>query len=485
MHRGTEPSRARGLETWVGSLPTADWCRGGATRVFHAIEGLSAPEDKAAATARVTERSEGASFALVVRSSLRWFGMLALAVCARGQSAVPFERSEHPLATGFFVEARRLELGLRPGGLSAAEYQHCERQRVERARMALVFHPVGTSTDASAWIEFTPWETAPFRDVVASWNARVPEGTGMSFELRVAKVGAAWGPWLSVGDWGCAVPGERLFVCDGGRIEVDCFVGAESFTRVQLRVRAVRATADTPGRIELERVSLCVSDRFVTHDANWGSWGRAHPIGESGELADCGMGSPIDPPVRGLPRGPFGKEWPARLELAVPFRSQKAEDPSIASRICSPTSLAMVLAYRGVDVPTAEVARVCYDAEHGIYGNWTRAIQGAFALGVPGYLTRFNDWKRVEAWIHAGQPLVISIAAQEGQLTGAPYTSTNGHLLVLRGFDEHDDVLVNDPAAPDAEHGQLTYERSELETCWLARGGTAYVLLPRRGAGTK
>lgn len=404
-------------------------------------------------------------------------GSFTLAVPADGQGAPPPQpvrdvaRSESPLRTGFFLEERRIELGLRPGGLMASEYGACAQQRIERARTALVFHPVGTSAAASAWIELPPWETAPFRDVLASWNARVPEGAGMSFELRVAKEGAAWGPWLHVGDWGEAVPGERVLVCDGGKIDVDCFVGAESFSRVQLRARAVRASADTPGRIELERVSLCVSDRFVEHGANWNAWwSRKHPGYEANEPKGC---------TTPAPGGRPGEQQSRRLELPVPYRSQKAEDPSIASRICSPTSLAMVLAYRGVDVPTAEVARVCYDAEHAIYGNWTRATQGAFTLGVPGYLTRFNDWKRVEAWIHAGQPLVISVGVKEGQLTGAPYTATNGHLLVLRGFDEQNDCLVNDPAAIDAEHGQLTYKRSELETCWLARGGTAYVLLPR------
>ena len=145
----------------------------------------------------------------------------------------------------------------------------------------------------------------------------------------------------------------------------------------------------------------------------------------------------------------------------------------------------MVLAYRGVDVPTAEVARVCYDAEHALYGNWTRAIQGAFTLGVPGYLTRFGGWRDVERTLARGEPLVISIGVKKGQLTGAPYESTSGHLLVLRGFDKNGDGLVNDPAAVDAKRGRCTYKRSELETCWLARGGTAYVLLPRPEAQPK
>ncbi|MBI5361611.1 MAG: C39 family peptidase [Planctomycetes bacterium] len=408
-----------------------------------------------------------------MRTSLGWFGTLALAACARGQAILPdpaalaFERSARPFSTGFFLVERQLELGMRPGGLLKTEYASCAKKAIERTPSGIVFHPRGPDLESQAWIELPPLTTAPFRDVVASWNAHVPEGAGMSFDLRVGQEGADWGPWLHVGDWGLAVPGERALACDGGRIDVDCFVGERSFTQVQLRARAVSARSDTTASIELERVSLCVTDRFVRHAVNVRAWIR----GTNGRGPEgCVM------------PGPGGRGDPGlatRLELPVPFRSQKEEDPSIASRICSPTSLAMVLAYRGVDVPTAEVARVCYDEEHAIYGNWTRAIQGAFTLGVPGYLTRINCWERAGELLQAGQPLVISIGVKEGQLTGAPYTSTTGHLIVLRGFDERGDVLVNDPAAPDAEHGQLTYKRSELETCWLARGGTAYVLLPR------
>jgi D-alanyl-D-alanine dipeptidase len=170
--------------------------------------------------------------------------------------------------------------------------------------------------------------------------------------------------------------------------------------------------------------------------------------------------------------------WQRRL--AVPYRSQKVERREIRGRICSPTSVSMVLAYRGIDRPTEEVSGVIYDASNGIYGNWPLAVQGAYRYGIPGYLDRFGRWADVERCIAAGQPLVISIEAAEGELRGAPYRRSNGHLLVLAGFDADGNVLVNDPAAGDAESGLLTYHRSDLERVWWeARGGTAYVLLPR------
>ncbi|MBK7874772.1 MAG: C39 family peptidase [Planctomycetes bacterium] len=382
---------------------------------------------------------------------------------------------EDVLSAGFFTWTVRTELGTERGSLGKAQLEALPSARVEPGRDGLHFASVGTSEGELAWVELAPLDAPPFRDVVCSWNARVPSGAGVSFELRVAGEAGAWSPWLHVGDWGEPVPGERVLSFDGGKVDVDAFTGARLFGRVQLRVRAARAAGAKldagPATVEsvvLERVSVCVSDRESDAEAVFAAWNAKHP----------GVGC--------VPTGGTGSPHPGRgVALDVPFRSQKSEDPAIASRICSPTSLAMVLAYRGVDVPTAEVARVCYDAEHALYGNWTRAIQGAFTLGVPGYLTRFGGWRDVERTLARGEPLVISIGVKKGQLTGAPYESTSGHLLVLRGFDKNGDGLVNDPAAVDAKRGRCTYKRSELETCWLARGGTAYVLLPRPEAQPK
>jgi hypothetical protein len=156
------------------------------------------------------------------------------------------------------------------------------------------------------------------------------------------------------------------------------------------------------------------------------------------------------------------------------MRHQGREAPEIASRICSPTSVTMTLAYAGVSRPTAEVAAIVYDAEHDIYGNWNRAVQGAFLLGVPGYLLRVNDWPQASELLAEGTPLVISIAAKEGQLAGAPYASTAGHLLVLAGLDGAGGAIVFDPATPVGGETPRRYALADLETVWLRRGGVAY-----------
>jgi Peptidase_C39 like family len=379
--------------------------------------------------------------------------MLALAFATASFASIagsPSAQERATLTTGFFVQLKTYDdpVGATPNGATV----------IDATARGLVLHP--SRNDTTSAIEFELEETPPFRELFASWNIETPPGTGFAIEVRVGeKRGAELSPWLWLGDWGEIPAVEKLRKCAAGRVDVDVFVAERDLCVWQLRMRAFRMDEGTQP-LRVRRIDACVANRTLTmEDAS--KWA---PRTDRAKNTGCSMGGPEGP--RPL-SGPI-----------VPFRSQRAEDPAIAGRICSPTSVAMVLAYRGIDLPTAEVAARIYDHEHAMYGNWSRAIQGAFSFGVAGYLTRVATWDEARAFVLAGQPLVISIAAEPGELTGAPYAKTDGHLLVLRGFETNGDVLVNDPAAQDAEHGVTMYSRAELERCWMGHGGVAYVLLP-------
>ncbi len=304
--------------------------------------------------------------------------------------------------------------------------------------LAIVVAEAPISLTSRPWL--SGWTEAPFAfdELLPSWNVELPDGAAFRVDVQLD---AEDGAWLDLGGWGAWPESQRAATrFEGGRVAIDVIElsGDAERARVRVRTRGVPAGAN----VSLERLTLCFT-RSALHEL----------------------------------RTDFGTP-PRVATLAVPLRRQTDEAPEIAGRICSPTSVTMVLAHSGVERPTAEVAATLYDEEHDIYGNWNRAVQGAFRLGVPGELVRVDDWPGAATILAEGTPLVISIAAKEGQLTGAPYASTAGHLLVLAGFDGNGKAVCFDPAVPPGDAEPRRYALAELESVWLRRGGVAYRIGP-------
>ena len=315
-----------------------------------------------------------------------------------------------------------------------------------------------------------------FNEAVVSWNVDTPPDTGFCVELRVgSRFHDSWSPWLYVDGWGDVLPqGERVTEFEDGKLDVDYFRSDQRFDRIQYRIRAAN-DGDQPADLHVRRVAVCVNDLTGIPPALMAGADPGHQVG-------CGL--PHHPGERCVQTHPTKTAPPAEAwqrRLPVPFRTQATENPQMVGKLCSPTSVAMMLEFHGVNPTNEDVANTCYDPVHKIYGNWPRAIQAAYTYGVPGYLDCFSDWNEIKHMIAAGQPLVMSIRAKgEGELTGAYYDATGGHLLVLVGLEDDDHIAVNDPAYRDPEKGQRTYLREDLENVWMrARGGLAYVLLPR------
>jgi hypothetical protein len=169
----------------------------------------------------------------------------------------------------------------------------------------------------------------------------------------------------------------------------------------------------------------------------------------------------------------MGAGAPARLD--VPALSQLEADATLGARICSPTSVAMVLGYWGRAVSPAALAAEIFHPALDIYGVWPAAVRAAAARGLGGYLLRFPDWATALWCLERGIPIVASVRYAAGELSGAAVAATPGHLLVLVGVDG-DAVMVNDPAAPTAASVPRRYRADEFGRVWLARGGVGYVL---------
>ncbi|OHD22040.1 MAG: hypothetical protein A2Y38_13650 [Spirochaetes bacterium GWB1_59_5] len=306
-----------------------------------------------------------------------------------------------------------------------------------------------------------------FSACIPSWNADVPRGAWLELLLRV-RSGGVWTTWRSLGLWAPDDSTVKRHSVDGqddeaARVATDTLLPAAPADAFQARFRLFSASSDGQASpLALPVVcafSLAYSDRKPA-------------------AAD------IEPsfPVQGTRAGARGT-----VLGAVPRCSQMVY-PNGGNVWCSPTSVSMVLGFwKNDDGPCetrvrAAVAGV-YDQVYEGHGNWSfnAAYAGSF-VGMEAYVARFTGLDRLEPWIAAGVPVVLSVSwnNDEGRLlSGAPVSKSSGHLTTLVGFDDAGNAVMNEPASPSNETVRRTYDRGELERCWLsASGGVAYLIFP-------
>ncbi len=284
-------------------------------------------------------------------------------------------------------------------------------------------------------------------ELLPSWNVQADANTGISFFVR-CRVSGAWSDWLYIGAWGRVGPqGKQSLTFEHGQVDVDVLelqTAADAW-QIQARFWAFETAAISP---TLQRLWVIASG---PQDAD-GFESRPPEDSTANDSSNA---------------------WARDLDLD--FRTQADEAPALKPRVCSPTSVSMVLAYRGVDRPTAENALAIYDADSGLFGNWNRAVAYAGSQGRVARLVRIRSWDEVKAFIAAGQPLIASIRFEEDEFPSNVMRRTNGHLIVIRGLTADGDAIVNDPASRDRGDG-VVYVQQELARAWIAKGGVAYVI---------
>jgi len=281
-------------------------------------------------------------------------------------------------------------------------------------------------------------QIAPTRGAVLAWNAVTPPGAAILFEIA-ARIEGAWSPWTPMGEWGEAPPVAQ----PDGPVRRNLDVATWEKPADAIRVRGRRLPARNGALADVRRV-------IIACDA---------PAAQE--------------PCPGPPA-------PGPTVFPIPFRSQMDEPPELAPRVCGPTSLAMHLAPALPGLRTADVAAAAFDARHDIYGNWAHLAAVASEHGFAAWIERHACLAEVEARLLAGYGAILSIAYEEGELAGSPIPRTDGHLLVLRGWDDRGDPVLNDPAFPDRRGDGVVYRRSEFERVWGGHGGATILLRPER-----
>lgn len=300
----------------------------------------------------------------------------------------------------------------------------------------------------------------PINHIIASWGATTPAGTWLQVHVRVLEAGS-WTHWYDLPVWASGAGTIHRHSIDGqadrwGGVATDTFhtSSGKTATAYQLAVTLFTARQGvSPGVSSVDAVASFAGNEFPVPTVNRISWGVNLPVPAHSQML---------PAYSGLGYGGGGEAW------------------------CSPTSVDMLLAYWAqtlhrpeLNLPVPAVAAGTYDATYDGAGNWPFNTAFAASHGLTAYVTRFYSLTDVQRWVQARVPIAISIAFAPGGLPGAPIPSTDGHLLVVRGFTRTGDPIVNDPAAGSDAGVQMVYPRAALQRAWQ-RGshGTAYVIYP-------
>lgn len=310
-----------------------------------------------------------------------------------------------------------------------------------------------------------PVRTSIYYDtLIPSWDIRTPPGTRAVVLFRV-RYGGRWSAWMNVGNYSAS--GRRRSASTTNpnwRVNVDTIESRNGDTAWAYQYH-VRLISTRKSRTPVVRHVNAVASQSWKH----------------GEFINVGY----------LKRA-WGK-W-----LRLPERSQYDYDAGAAW--CSPTSMSMVLSYwgrradrRGWRRSPAAVARRVYDSGARIWGNWPFNTGFAAHLNLDAYVTRFNSLQQVERWIDAGIPVIASVA-WDNRYRGRSLANasipraTYGHLLVIVGFTNNGDVIVNDPAASPRSQVRRVYKRGQFRRAWQnsdrwlggRSDGVVYLIHPRR-----
>jgi hypothetical protein len=310
-----------------------------------------------------------------------------------------------------------------------------------------------------------------FTRLVASWNADTPAEGHLRVEARGSTASGETSAWYTLGLWAADDHSVQRTSVNGqsdslGRVDTDTLYSQNlPFIEYALRVTLERSVADDPSP-SLRMIGASASD--FTYSS---SMPISHPTGSGAvELPVPPLSQEIH--ARHYPQwGGGGEAW------------------------CSPTSTEMVVEFWGrgptpadlgwvdssyVDPSVDFAARSTYDAAYGGTGNWPFNAAYAARYGLDAFITQLRSLAEAEAMVRAGIPVVVSIASRPGELGGFLFSGgTNGHLVVIVGFDESGNPIVNDPAAWSDATVRRVYDRAQFERVWLrGSGGTAYVIRP-------
>ena len=301
--------------------------------------------------------------------------------------------------------------------------------------------------------------TEDFTSLILTWNSKTPENTYVEVLARayiVERDGMAgsWSEYLSWGIWGTSIKSSsKDSECEIAKIDTDVFVVKDKVNSVgkKIQIKVNLYSADLKSTPTLSQLTATFIDNNKSKEV----------------LADNAE-----------------KIYYEKI-LETPCFSQYEREESIASRICSPTSLTMVLNRMGENLIVEDVAWNCYDYKYDGFGNWAFNVAFAGSLGYEAYI-EYGSFESLQREISKGYPVVVSVKytndinnKEYPYIENSPLT-TSGHLIVVCGIEVNNSgevyIVVNDPAGKNNESVRRKYKLNEFLIAWSKSNNAMYVI---------
>lgn len=298
-----------------------------------------------------------------------------------------------------------------------------------------------------------------FTSLILTWNSKTPENTYVEVLARayiVERDGGegSWSEYLSWGIWGTSInSSSKDSECEIAKINTDVFVVKDKVNSVakKLQIKVNLYSEDLKSTPTLSQLTAAFIDNNKPKEV----------FVDNTEKFYC------------------------EKILETPCFSQYEREGSIASRICSPTSLTMVLNRMGENLIVEDVAWNCYDYKYDGFGNWAFNVAFAGSLGYEAYI-EYGSFESLQREISKGYPVVVSVKYtndinnKEYPYIGNSPLTTSGHLIVVCGIVSDDSgqtyVVVNDPAGKNNESVRRKYKLNEFLISWSKSNNAMYVI---------
>lgn len=284
-----------------------------------------------------------------------------------------------------------------------------------------------------------------FDQLIFSWNATRPLTGYFSIYLSIHYKNR-WSPWMPCADWGARV--QRTYASKNKRGVQFHHVRAELPPGTKADGFKVKIESRRGAPLNLVQsimVTTCLKNELETESY----------IGHFKHLK--------------------------RVKIdGVPAFSQMIESFDDHRRICSPTSLSMVLSFwTHKKIYPPSFAKRVFDTGLDAYGSWAcnvtevcNCTQGKLSC----HVTRMHSIKELYDELDAGCPVCVSI---RGPLKGQAEPYQHGHLIVVTGIDPRKGlVYVNDPAFKRIAEVPHVYPLRDFIKAWERSLRLAYLIKP-------